>query len=73
MDAELFIDNAEVAASGGATFERRDPVTDEVATRAAAAAVGDAMKAVNSAAAAFPAWSATGPLSGGACCSKRPT
>ncbi len=62
MDAKLFIDNAEVAASGGATFERRDPVTDEVATRAAAAAVGDAMKAVNSAAAAFAAWSATGPL-----------
>ena len=61
MDTQLFIDNADVAATGGATFARHDPVTGEVATRAAAATVHDAEAAADAAAAAFPAWSATGP------------
>lgn len=61
MDTKLFINNEEVAASGGATFVRRDPVTDEVATRAAAATVADALRAADAAAAALPAWAATGP------------
>ena len=43
------------------TFERRNPVTGDVATRAAAASVGDAVAAVEAAQAAFPAWSALGP------------
>jgi len=42
-------------------FERRNPVTGEVATRAAAAAVADAMAAADAAARAFSAWSARGP------------
>ena len=45
-------------ASTGATFERRNPITGEVATRAAAATAADAHAAVDAAAAALPAWSA---------------
>ncbi len=44
-----------------AQFERRDPVTGEVATRAAAATIADAVAAADAADAAFPAWSARGP------------
>ncbi|WP_294255669.1 aldehyde dehydrogenase [uncultured Sphingomonas sp.] len=43
------------------TFERRNPVTGEVATIAAAAGTEDALAAVAAAQAAFPAWSAQGP------------
>lgn len=57
----LFIDGKDAAASGEATFERRNPVNGEVATTAAAATPDDARAAVDAAAAAFPAWSATGP------------
>ena len=41
MDIGLLIADEDVAASRGATFERRDPMTGEVATRAAAATVAD--------------------------------
>jgi benzaldehyde dehydrogenase (NAD) len=44
-----------------ATFERRNPVTGEVASTAKAASVADAVAVADSAAAAFPAWSAMGP------------
>jgi acyl-CoA reductase-like NAD-dependent aldehyde dehydrogenase len=43
------------------SFERISPITGEVATRAAAASVADAIAAADAAAAAFPAWSARGP------------
>ena len=43
------------------TFERRNPVTGEMATIAAAASPQDALAAVAAAQAAFPAWSAQGP------------
>jgi len=49
------------ARASDAFFERRDPVTGEVATRAAAATVAEATAAGDAAAAAFPAWSARGP------------
>lgn len=49
------------AAEGGRTFERRDPVTGEVATRAAAATAADARAAVEKAAQAFKEWSELGP------------
>ncbi|AOH86522.1 salicylaldehyde dehydrogenase [Sphingomonas panacis] len=42
-------------------YVRTNPVSGEVATRAAAASVADATAAVDAAAAAFPAWSAVGP------------
>ena len=44
-----------------AVFERRNPLTGEVATTVKAASVEDAHAAVAAAAAAFPAWSALGP------------
>lgn len=58
---DLLIGGKDVAASSGATFDRRDPVTGEVVTRAAAATVADAKAAVDAAAAAFPKWSAMSP------------
>ncbi|AXS41266.1 aldehyde dehydrogenase [Breoghania sp. L-A4] len=61
LDAALLIRNESVAASGAATFDRMDPVTRGVATRAAAASVEDAVHAANVAASAFPAWSGIAP------------
>ncbi|WP_158939099.1 aldehyde dehydrogenase [Burkholderia sp. S171] len=57
----MLINGEAVQAANGATFERRNPLDGEVATRAPAASVADALAAVDAAAGAFPAWSATGP------------
>jgi acyl-CoA reductase-like NAD-dependent aldehyde dehydrogenase/ABC-type branched-subunit amino acid transport system ATPase component len=57
----LMIGERELNAADGRTFDRIDPFTGNVATRAAAASVADAMAAADAAAAAFPAWSAMGP------------
>jgi acyl-CoA reductase-like NAD-dependent aldehyde dehydrogenase len=61
MDIGFIIDGAAEAATLGATFERRDPMTGNVVTRAAAAGLADVAKVVAAASAAFPAWSETGP------------
>jgi acyl-CoA reductase-like NAD-dependent aldehyde dehydrogenase len=61
MNIDLLIGGRKVAATGGATFERRNPVTGEVASVAAAATVADAKAAADAAQAAFPKWSAMGP------------
>ncbi|EHM02172.1 vanillin dehydrogenase [Acetobacteraceae bacterium AT-5844] len=61
LDVPLIIGEGDRPATGAATFERRNPVTGEVATRAAAATVEDALAACDAAAAAFPAWSKLGP------------
>lgn len=62
MDAVgLLIDGESREASGGERFERLNPITGDVATRAAAATVEDARQAADAAARAFPAWSATSP------------
>ncbi|AZO56099.1 MULTISPECIES: aldehyde dehydrogenase [unclassified Mesorhizobium] len=61
MDIGLLIDGDEKAATGKASYERMDPFTGKLATRAAAASVADANSAVDAAAAALPAWSKTGP------------
>lgn len=61
MDIRLLIGDQDAAAESGAIFERRDPVTGDVATRAPAADVEDANRAIEAAAAAFPQWSETGP------------
>lgn len=58
---ELLIDGEKRAASDGATFTRKNPVSGEDATVSAAATVEDAVSAADAAARAFPAWSATGP------------
>ena len=61
MDIGLLIDGDDRPAAGGASYERNDPFTGKLATRAASAGVADANAAVEAAAAAFPAWSKTGP------------
>ncbi|ACS59024.1 Aldehyde Dehydrogenase (plasmid) [Rhizobium leguminosarum bv. trifolii WSM1325] len=61
MNISLLINGADRAASGGRTFDRIDPFTEKLASRAAAASLDDAAAAVEAAAAAFGAWSKTGP------------
>ncbi|HJP45542.1 MAG: salicylaldehyde dehydrogenase [Acidiferrobacteraceae bacterium] len=61
MNVQLLIDGQAVAATDGRTYDRFDPVTGQIASTAAASSKEDALKAVEAAAAAFPAWSATGP------------
>ena len=56
---QLLIGGEWVAADSGATFEVRSPFTGEVASVGAAAGRADARRAVEAAAAAFPAWSET--------------
>lgn len=58
---QLLIDNENRAALSGRTYDRIDPVTGEVASRAAAGQPADAHAAVQAAASAFAQWSAAGP------------
>jgi vanillin dehydrogenase len=58
---QLFIDGESAPAKDLNTFDRRNPLTGEVATTAAAATPEDALAAVEAAARAFPAWSGLGP------------
>jgi acyl-CoA reductase-like NAD-dependent aldehyde dehydrogenase len=60
-DVQLLIGDHDVAAANASTFERMNPISGAVATRAAAATVDDARAAAAAAAKAFPAWSALGP------------
>ncbi|MGW0036858.1 NAD-dependent succinate-semialdehyde dehydrogenase [Gordonia sp. NPDC003376] len=57
----LWIDNAVTPATGGATFEVRNPSTGELLTTVADAGADDALKALDSATAAQSAWAATSP------------
>jgi acyl-CoA reductase-like NAD-dependent aldehyde dehydrogenase len=61
FNIDLLIDGKAAPAAKGRTFERRNPLNDSVATKAAAASVEDARAAADAAARAFPAWSALGP------------
>ena len=61
LRVNLMIGDREVAAADGRTFERIDPLTGEIASRAAAATIADAIAAAEAAARAFPAWSAVAP------------
>src|SRR4051794_4167224 len=60
-EVQLLIGGRDVPAANNATFDRLNPVTGKVATRASAASIGDARAAADAAAAAFPAWAALGP------------
>ncbi|MDN4574895.1 salicylaldehyde dehydrogenase [Pandoraea cepalis] len=60
-ETRLMIGGVRRAATGDATFERRNPLDGTVATRAASATEADARAAVQSAAKALPAWAALGP------------
>jgi benzaldehyde dehydrogenase (NAD) len=57
----MLIDGERRSAASGATFERRNPLDDSVATVAPAATPADAIAAVDAAAQAFANWSQTGP------------
>ncbi len=60
-DVALLVSDRDLPAADGLVFERLNPITGDVATRAAAASVADAQGAAAAAAAAFPIWSALGP------------
>ena len=60
-NVNLMIGDRDAPAADGRTFERVDPITGAVATRAAAASIADAIAAADAAAAAFPEWAALGP------------
>ena len=57
----MLINGERVSASNGATFERKNPLDGEVATRAPAATKEDALRAVEAAAKAFETWRSVGP------------
>ncbi len=61
MEIRMLIDGDETASADAASFERLNPVTGAVATRAPAGGRADVDHAVEAAAAAFPAWAETGP------------
>lgn len=61
MNVSLLIGGKDIAATGNRTYERRDPVTGEVATVAAAASVADVQQAAKAAGEAYLTWSQTGP------------
>lgn len=61
LKSQLIINNKSRDAQGGKTFERRNSLTNEVASTGAAGTVKDALQAVESAAEAFKTWSKTGP------------
>ena len=60
-EVSLLIGGRHVQASNGRQFERRNPLTEQAVTRAAAASLEDADAAVAAAQAAFPVWAALGP------------
>ena len=61
FEVPLLIENDDREAAGGATFDRLNPLTGEIASRAAAASLQDAQRAADAAASAFLAWSQTPP------------
>jgi acyl-CoA reductase-like NAD-dependent aldehyde dehydrogenase len=61
FEVPLLVRDHDVSASNGAIFHRHNPMTGEVATRAAAATSSDALAAASAAAGAFPDWSNTAP------------
>lgn len=60
---KMYINGEFVSSSTGATFERRNPMDDKVASCAPAGSIQDAQAAVQAASHAFPAWSALAPSS----------
>ncbi|MBD3679978.1 MAG: aldehyde dehydrogenase [Rhodobacteraceae bacterium] len=61
FESFLIINGRSVGSPEGVTYERRDPMSDAVVTRASAGCVEDALAAADAAAAAFPSWSSTRP------------
>jgi acyl-CoA reductase-like NAD-dependent aldehyde dehydrogenase len=61
METNLLIAGEQTPAEGERVFDRLNPVSGNLATRAAAGSVSDALAAVKAAENAFEVWSATGP------------
>ena len=61
MNISLLIDGVDRPASSGRTYDRLDPFTEKLASRAPAAGLEDVAAAIEAASNAFPAWSSTGP------------
>lgn len=61
LQPSLLMGGQAATATGGASFDRHNPLDGQVATRAPAATPDDARAAVDAAAQAFPAWAALGP------------
>ncbi|WP_314324771.1 aldehyde dehydrogenase [Comamonas aquatica] len=61
LQPSLLMGGQAATATGGACFDRHNPLDGQVATRAPAATLDDARAAVDAAAQAFPAWAAIGP------------
>ena len=61
LQPSLLMGGQAATATGGASFDRHNPLDGQVATRAPAATPDDARVAVDAAAQAFPAWAAVGP------------
>jgi acyl-CoA reductase-like NAD-dependent aldehyde dehydrogenase len=62
QEYRLFIGGEWVDAADGATFEDSDPFTGDVVATAPAGGAADAQRAIETAAAAFPAWAQTPPV-----------
>ena len=60
-DEKLFINGEWTAALDGKTYDKKNPYTGGVASHVASGKREDARRAIDAAAAAFPAWSATPP------------
>lgn len=61
LQPSLLMGGQAATATGGASFDRHNPLDGQVATRAPAATPDDARAAVDAAAQAFHAWAAIGP------------
>lgn len=61
LQPSLLMGGQAATPTGGASFDRHNPLDGQVATRAPAATPDDALAAVDAAALAFPAWAAIGP------------
>jgi len=61
LETGLLLGGRSTEAESRRTFDRPSPIAPGTATRAAAASPADAIRMVEAAAAAFPAWSETGP------------
>lgn len=61
MDIQMLVKGQPASAEAGRTFDRLNPITGDLATRAPAASAKDAIAAADAAALAFPGWAALGP------------
>ncbi|MFS8047509.1 aldehyde dehydrogenase [Rhizobium sp. BR 314] len=61
MNISLLINGVDRPAASGRTYDRHDPFTDKLASRAPAAGLEDVAAAIEAASNAFSAWSSTGP------------